>query len=1610
LVADYGNHKIRLVETATGVVSDYLTPAGFTGLSGVVANAAGTMLHVSGSTSHNVASFGMPGGPTASPSAPTSPTFSWTIGSGTAGMKDGTRTAAELSQPFDVAIDPLTGELVVSCFSAHYVSRISAVGRANRFVGDGTAANADGTTIAAQIHGPIGAVVAAGGVTYLTSYNGFELLQVTAGGALTNFAGSGTQGYSEAAGSSAQFYNPMYLAMFSPSAVYVSDQYNHVVRTVTVAGATTSLVAGTPTTLGFIDGPATSARFYYPSGIAFTTGGIAFICDVYNYAVRKMALDLSVTTLAGTGATGIVNNAYGVQAGFDQPSGLAVWSDTHLFVADYLNQKIRLVDIATGLVSDFIGSGLGTCPGIASNTAGTNVYVASKSTQQVMVFGVTPSTVTASPVAPTMPTLSWIAGGTSGVAGGTRSVGKMASPQVAAIDPTSADVIVASYAGHVVQRVSSVGRINTFVGDGTAATADGLTLTASTFGPTAVSINSIGVAYVGEHDGRVVRAVTTAGAASLLAGSGANGYAENTGALAVFARPAGVEVFGTATLYVADQPNNRIRSVATGTGTTTLVAGTGGAGFIDGAVATFFTPRGLAAATSGVLYVSDLDNYAIRKVALDGSVATLIGTGVTGMIDAVGVLASMGKAYGLAVNDNGFVFFPDAAAGKLRMCDSATGLVTTLLTGLGGPMAVATDGVSSKMFVVRANYVAAYGVAPATVTAAPTAPTFPATSTAVGICGSAGFADGAAAVAQFAAPTGLALDTLSSDVFVIDAGNNRVRRATLGGAVTTYAGSGTAGVVDATGVAADFSAPSGAVCDAAGILFVVETGGHVVRKITTAAAVTTLAGAALTNAFVDATGAAARFDAPNAVCLGSSGSAVLVADTANNRVRHVVVATGAVTTYAGSGVAGFTDSDGASAQFNAPSGIAMDSTGVAFVTEAGNHALRKIAADRRVSTVAGTGAAGSTNVAGVLASLSAPRQLSERLGYWFIADAGNSAVRLVSPAGLVTTVKSGLSSAQGIAVRGSLVAVADTAAHCIQLSVIPPTDTATVTPAPTRSASLQVTASPSRAASTSRSPTATLPTAAPTTAPPATAAVTTAMPSTVAPTATMVTTAAATTAAATTVAPTTVAPTTVAPTTPPTAMPLGLFTASFTKANYRAHITVTCSVPTTAVHVIAYTDPAAAVRSYTTLSTSPACQNVAANQSVTCTRATLATTASWTFHLYAKAPSYFRGTVPVRLHITGAAAAGQEVSVVLERAASNPAATGAPTPYPDGSGESLNQDASARGVFSLDGGCTVPKLPLLIITLVVFIAALAIRVVVLFVGRRAPIPLESGGGVSEIVGLAPQHVWIGAAMPCHADCGPIHTVLLFVHVLAIMAVASGLLTAFPASSTDNTFSIAFAVAAAFAAAALRPVTALLFDMHRVVDQRLWHVGRDRRPHACDLDPHGVGIDVGVSRATLASIHAVPFQDESGEDDCGAAGKDETELMATSVTVKLGRFRLAGFAACAFVSVALMLAVLASTAPWCGTRVAVYEQTLLAALCLDVIIVQPVYVLFVWLWRWMVSEEEDGRAVHTVHPIDGQRRVVGPLWDDRVEEYVADAVGDSRVVDNVGNVGIDVDEL
>jgi len=198
-----------------------------------------------------------------------------------------------------------------------------------------------------------------------------------------------------------------------------------------------------------------------------------------------------------------------------------------------------------------------------------------------------------------------------------------------------------------------------------------------------------------------------------------------------------------------------------------------------------------------------------------------------------------------------------------------------------------------------------------------------------------GYADGTGAAAQFSDPTGVAVDG-AGNVYVADNGNHRIRKVSPTGVVTTLAGS-TLGYADGTGAAAQFANPFGVAMDAAGNVYVADRDNNRIRKVSPTGVVTTLAGS--TQGYADGTGAAAQFSSPTGVAVDAAGN-VYVADRKNDRIRKVSP-TGVVTTLAGS-TQGYADDTGASAKFANPTGVAVDSIGNIYVADRENHRIRKI--------------------------------------------------------------------------------------------------------------------------------------------------------------------------------------------------------------------------------------------------------------------------------------------------------------------------------------------------------------------------------------------------------------------------------------------------------------------------------------------------------------------------------------------------------------------------------------------------------------------------------------------------------------------------------------------
>jgi len=319
-------------------------------------------------------------------------------------------------------------------------------------------------------------------------------------------------------------------------------------------------------------------------------------------------------------------------------------------------------------------------------------------------------------------------------------------------------------------------------------------------------------------------------------------------------------------------------------------------------------------------------------------------------------------------------------------------------------------------------------------------------TTLAGLAGVSGSTDGTGSAARFNYPSGVTIDS-SGNLYVADTDNHTIRKITSAGVVTTVAGgAGISGTADGTGTAARFNYPCDLAADSSGNLYVVDTGSNTVRMISSSGTVTTVAGAAGKTGSTDGTGTSARFSSPTSIAVGSSststsaaqittmaealdastGTVLYVADTDNNTIRKIS-ASGAVTTVAGTaGVSGTSDGSGTAALFNAPSGIAADSSGYIYVADTDNNTIRRINSAGTVTTLAGTsGTSGDSDGTGTASTFSSPAGITvDSDGDLYVADSNNNTVRIVAAlsAPEIVTNPSSLTAAVGSTATFSVVA------------------------------------------------------------------------------------------------------------------------------------------------------------------------------------------------------------------------------------------------------------------------------------------------------------------------------------------------------------------------------------------------------------------------------------------------------------------------------------------------------------------------------------------------------------------------------------------------------------
>jgi sugar lactone lactonase YvrE len=268
--------------------------------------------------------------------------------------------------------------------------------------------------------------------------------------------------------------------------------------------------------------------------------------------------------------------------------------------------------------------------------------------------------------------------------------------------------------------------------------------------------------------------------------------------------------------------------------------------------------------------------------------------------------------------------------------------------------------------------------------------------------GLSGSTDGTGSGARFNNPGGLALDP-AGNLVVADTGNHTIRRVTQAGVVTTLAGApGQPGSADGAALAR-FNAPFGLAVDATGAIFIADTQNHTIRFLS-GGTVSTYAGTAGSPGLVNGTGAAARFVEPNGLALAPNGT-LYVADYGNSCIR--AISTGAVvTTFSGqANNHGFLDGGPTTALFYLPTAIALDATGILWVADTHNHAIRRLAVDGTASLIAGSGSAGNTDGSGTAAYFYLPCGIAVTpAGNLIVVDTYNHILRGVTPSGTVTSL------------------------------------------------------------------------------------------------------------------------------------------------------------------------------------------------------------------------------------------------------------------------------------------------------------------------------------------------------------------------------------------------------------------------------------------------------------------------------------------------------------------------------------------------------------------------------------------------------------------------------
>jgi uncharacterized protein (TIGR03437 family) len=568
-------------------------------------------------------------------------------------------------------------------------------------------------------------------------------------------------------------------------------------------------------------------------------------------------------------------------------------------------------------------------------------------------------------------------------------------------------------------------RIETIAGS--ACMGDGGPATAAQIGAVqGVAADQLGNLYLSDTDNHRIRRVDAKGVITTIAGTGTAGFSGDGGpaAAAQLNLPYGLAADAAGNLYIADLGNNRVRRIAPD-GTISTVAGNGyKASAGEGQIATqapLLTPRNVAVDSIGNFYISEFQGHRVRRVSPDGAMYTLAGDGVAGLggDNGPGTAAQLNYPAGLAVDRAGAIYVADSGNGRIRKIVS-NGYTSVITTVLGATAATVLSTPTAVAVDTRGTlFVVDSATLVRSLTAAGAWSVYAGT-------GAAGFSGdgGPATAALLTAPRDVAAS--GGSVYIAD--GTRVRYVDASGAIHTLAGDNYLHAIGDGGSAtgAVLSLPNAVALDASANLFIADTGTERVRQVSAAGIVGTLAGTGVAGYGLEPGPAAtAPLNAPFGVAIDPGGG-VIIADSFNNRIREVGL-DGRIRTIIGNGSAGLAP-EGApplQAPLRAPRGVCVNPAGVLYIVDTSNHRVLLAAPGANLQTAAGNGAPGDVGDGGLarLAQLDSPSACAlDSAGNLYIADTGSHRIRKMSPDGIIVTI-AGIGAA-GFGGDGGLAAAA----------------------------------------------------------------------------------------------------------------------------------------------------------------------------------------------------------------------------------------------------------------------------------------------------------------------------------------------------------------------------------------------------------------------------------------------------------------------------------------------------------------------------------------------------------------------------------------------------------